>query len=159
MSSWNQGRKMIGLQSLDKTKVSWHRDAHLPVRHGVQWIWMNPGALYPGWPNIIQGVELYDLSGTLISTGDTTSIGNSTFEVSFPNVCPNSTTTYIVKSKYENANVPGTFVYGTDTVRAIVQSPLSATSSAVAASLPQQQYRICDHYTIRCRRSVWIFNW
>ena len=135
--SWNQGRKMIGLQSLDKTKgiMAPGRTSTGPAWGSVD---MNESWRFVplDGPTLYRGVELYDLSGTLISTGDTTSIGNSTFEVSFPNVCPNSTTTYIVKSKYENANVPGTFVYGTDTVRAIVQSPLSATSSAVAAGCP-----------------------
>lgn len=135
--TWNQGRKMIGLQSFDKTKgiMAPGRTSTGPAWGSVN---MNESWRFvpSDGPTLYRGVELYDLSGTLISTGDTTSIGNSTFEVSFPNVCPSATTTYIIKSKYENANQPGTFVYGTDTVRAIVQSPLSATSSAVSAGCP-----------------------
>lgn len=133
--SWNQGRKMIGLQNANKTK-------------GI----MPPGrtATGPNWgtnnmneswrfvpasgPTLYRGVELYDLNGNLIATGDTTSNVNGAFEVTFPNVCPVGTTTYIVKSKYAQFNNPNSYVYGTDTVTVISNNPLSATSATSAAS-------------------------
>lgn len=136
-ATWNQNRKMIGLQSLDKTK-----GIMAPGRTSTGPAWGSVN-MNESWrfvpidgPTLYRGVELYDLGGTLIATGDTTSIGNGLFEVSFPNVCPQQTTTYVVRSRYESANVPGTFVFATDTVRAIVQTPFNATSSTVAAGCP-----------------------
>lgn len=132
--SWNQGRKMIGLQSFDKTK-----GIMAPGRTSTGPAWGSVN-MNESWrfvpidgPTLYRGVELYDLAGNLISTGDTTRLSPSSFEVSFPNVCPTGTTTYIVRSRYENPNQPGTFVFANDTVRAIVQNSLNATASTIAA--------------------------
>lgn len=133
--SWNQGRKMIGLQNAAKTK-----GIMAPGRTatGPNWGSLNMNESWRFVPAsgapLYRGVELYDLSGNLVATGDTTNIGNGTFEVSFPNVCPSGTTTYIVKTKYAQFNNLSAFVYGTDTVRVISNNPLSATSSTVAAA-------------------------
>jgi len=134
-ASWNQGRKMIGLQNGAKTK------GLMPpgrTATGPNWGTNNMNESWrfvpANGPTLFRGVELYDLNGNLVSTGDTVNIGNATFEVSFPNVCPSGTTTYIVKSKYAQFNNPNFFIYGTDTVRVISNNPLSATSTTQLAS-------------------------
>ena len=133
--SWNGGRNLIGLQNANKNKgiMPPGRTASGPVWGSVN---MNESWRFvPAvGPTLYRSVELYDLAGNLISTGDTTSIGNATFEVSFPNVCPTGTTTYVVKSKYAQFNNPNSFVYGTDTVTVISNNPLSATSAISQAS-------------------------
>lgn len=133
--SWNSGRKMIGLQNANKD-----RGIMAPGRTATGPNWGTAG-MNESWrfvpasgPTLFRGVELYDLNGNLISTGDTVSVGNQTFEVSFPNVCPQGTTTYIVKSKYAQFNNPGAFVYGTDTVRVISNNPLGAASAVAPAT-------------------------
>jgi gliding motility-associated-like protein len=132
---WNQGRKMVGLQNAAKTK-----GIMPPGRTATGPAWGAIG-LNESWrfvpavgPTLFRGVELYDLAGTLISTGDTLNIGSNTFQVSFPNVCPAGTTTYVVRSKYEQFNNPGNFVFGTDTVTVISSNPLSATSTITPAT-------------------------
>ncbi len=133
--SWNQGRKMIGLHNANKTK------GLMPpgrTAAGPNWGTNNMNESWrfvpASGPTLYRGVELYDLNGNLIATGDTTANVNGTFEVSFPNVCPVGTTTYIVKSKYAQFNNPNSYVYGTDTVTVISNNPLSATSATSAAS-------------------------
>lgn len=133
--SWNTGRKMIGLQNANKNKgiMAPGRTATGPAWGSVN---MNESWRFvPAvGPTLFRSVELFDLAGTLVATGDTTSIGNQTFDVSFPNVCPTGTTTYVVKSKYEIFNSPGNFVFGTDTVTVIAANPLSATAAITPAT-------------------------
>ena len=133
--SWNQGRKMIGLQDATKTK-----GIMAPGRTSTGPNWGSTN-MNESWrfvpasgPTLYRGVELYDLNGNLVAIGDTTADVNGTFEVSFPSVCPIGTTTYIVRSKYAQFNNPNSFVYGTDTVRVISNNPLSATSATSPAS-------------------------
>ncbi len=132
---WNSGRKMIGLQNANQNK-----GIMAPGRTatGPNWGTVN---MNESWrfvpavgPTLYRGVELYDLNGNLVAVGDTVNVGNNTFEVSFPNVCPSGNTTYIVKSKYAQFNNPNLFVYGTDTVNVLSNNPLSATATTVAAS-------------------------
>jgi hypothetical protein len=124
-AGWNSGKKMIGLQNFNRNK-----GIMAPGRtaNGGAWGSVNMNESWRFVPAVgptrYRGVELYDLAGNLISTGDTTSIGNNTFEVAFPNVCPTGTTTYVIKSKYEQFNNPGNFVFGTDTVTVIAANPL-----------------------------------
>ena len=57
---------------------------------------------------------------------------NGDLEVEFLDVCSQSgNNLYVVKSKYENAEVPGTFVYGTDTLNIFVPDPLVIGTVAV----------------------------
>jgi gliding motility-associated-like protein len=133
--SWNQGRKMIGLQNANKTR------GLMPAGRtatGPNWGTNNMNESWRFVPAagapLYRGVELYDLNGNLISTGDTTNNFNADLEVSFPNVCPVGTTTYIVKTKYAQFNNPNSYVYGVDTVTVISNNPLSATSATSPAS-------------------------
>ena len=134
-TTWNQNRKMIGLQNANKDK-----GIMAPGRTATGPSWGTPN-MNETWrfvpaagPSLFRGVELYDLNGVLVATGDTVGIGSGTLEVSFPNVCPAGTTTYVVKSKYAVFNNPNAFVYGTDTVTVISNNPLSATSAVSPAT-------------------------
>ena len=133
--TWNQGRKMIGLHNANKDK-----GLMAPGRtaEGPNWGARNMNETWrfvpASGPSLFRGVELYDLNGTLIATGDTTGIGSNTLSVSFPNVCPQGNTTYIVRSKYASFNNPNAFIYGADTIRVISNNPLSAAYAASAAS-------------------------
>jgi gliding motility-associated-like protein len=138
-AGWNQGRKMIGLQNFNENK-----GLMAPGRTSTGPAWGSVG-LNESWrfvpavgPTLYRGVELYNLAGTLISTGDTTSINNSTFEVSFPNVCPAGNTTYIIRSRYEQINNPGNFVFGSDTVNVISTNPLTAVPTVTPATCATQ---------------------
>lgn len=131
-NTWNNGQSMIGMQN-------YNRDAAImvPGRKVSDQPWGSIG-MNESWrftpatgPTLYRKVELFDLGGTLISTGDTTSIGNNIFEVSFPNICPTATTTYIVKSTYADINNPLSFVYGTDTIRVVRSNALNVAASVV----------------------------
>ncbi len=132
---WNQGRSMVGLQDINRTNgiMAPGRKASDPVwgTVGMNESWRFVPA---GGPTLYKKVELFTLGGTLVATGDTTRIDNSTFEVAFPSVCPPGTTTYIIKSTYNDPGTPGGFVYGTDTVRVVAANPLSATYVPVEAN-------------------------
>jgi len=129
---WNSGKSMIGMQNYNRNAA-----IMAPGRRVSDPPWGSVGMneswrfVPAGGPTLYRKVELFDLAGNLVSTGDTTSIGNNTFSVAFPNVCPTTTTTYIVKSTYQDINNPTGFITGTDTVRVVranvINSPAVVT--------------------------------
>ncbi|MEO6404904.1 MAG: gliding motility-associated C-terminal domain-containing protein [Ferruginibacter sp.] len=129
-AAWNQGRSMIGMQDFNRSTgiMAPGRAASSPpwgtVNMNESWRFI-PAA----GPTLYRKVELYDLSGNLVATGDTTSIGNNTFEVNFQNICPSGTTTYVIKSTYQQFNSPGQFVYGTDTIRVVRSNSISTSTT------------------------------
>lgn len=136
-TGWNQGRGMIGMQSFSQTAA-----IMAPGRKASDPVWGTVG-MNESWrfvpasgPTLYKRVELFDLSGNLVSTGDTTSIGNNTFDVSFSNVCPpfNGITSYVVKSTYKQITGGEIEISSRDTVRVIRGSGLSATTVVVPAS-------------------------
>ena len=122
-TAWNQGRAMIGMQNFAQNQgimAPGRAASDAPwgsVNMNESWRFV-PSAGDP----LYRSTELYDLNGNLIATGDTTGIGNGTLEASFPNVCSSGNTTYIVKTKYEQIDAPGSFVYSTDTINVITSS-------------------------------------
>lgn len=126
---WNNGKTMTGLQNFnrDKAVLPPGRKATDPswgsVNMNESWRFV-PSA----GPTLYRSVELYDLAGNLIAIGDTTRIDKGTLEVSFPNVCPTGNTSYVVKSKYEQFNSPGNFVFGTDTINVIITNSLTVST-------------------------------
>lgn len=127
---WNSGRKMIGMQNFN-------RDAAImaPGRAALDPAWgttnMNESWRFvpSGGATLYRSVKLYDLAGNLVSTGDTTSLSASTFSVSFPNVCPTQTTTYVVKSTYQQIDNPTGIITGTDTIRVVRETTFSTPSA------------------------------
>ncbi len=102
-AGWNSGRGIIGMQDYDRL-------------HGI----MAPGrsALGPAWGSIdmdeswrftpsdgsplLKKTELHTINGNFVANGDTVDAGNGNYNVSFNNVCIDSTTDYVVKSIYYN---------------------------------------------------------
>ena len=125
-TGWNNGKAMIGMQN-------YNRDAAImaPGRRVSDPSWgtvgMNESWRFTpaGGPTLFRQVQLFDLAGNLVANGDTLSIGNNIFQVSFPNVCPSLTTSYIVRSKYQDINNPNSFIFGTDTVRVVRTNAMS----------------------------------
>ncbi len=119
-NGWNDGRSMIGIQDGTRTQalmVNGRRATDPP------WGTTN---MYEGYrfvpaagASLLKRVELYDISGTLLSTGTTSNLGNGKLEASFPNICPaiGLTTSYIIRSVYRKFDDPLVEVFGTDTVR------------------------------------------
>ncbi len=129
-TGWNNGQSMIGMQNYNRNAA-----IMAPGRRATDPAWgsigMNESWRFTpaGGPTLYREVKLYDLAGNLVSTGDTTSIGNNVFSVSFPNVCPAVTTSYVVRSKYLDINNPNSFVYGTDTVRVVRINAMSVAAN------------------------------
>ena len=126
-TSWNSGRSMVGILNFDRNV------GYMPTgRRNTDAPWGTVG-MNETWrfvpnagPTLYRSVQLFDFSGNLVSTGDTTSIGNNTFQVAFPNVCPSTTTSYIVKATYENPTQPGSFITSNDTVKVIRTQSLAS---------------------------------
>ncbi|HMU47816.1 MAG TPA: gliding motility-associated C-terminal domain-containing protein [Chitinophagaceae bacterium] len=137
---WNSGRAIVGIQDFNRTQgmMAPGRAALANPPWGT--VGMNESWRFVpnSGPSLFKRVELYDLSGTLISTGTTTNLGNGRLEASFPNVCPSSggTTTYIVRSVYEKIDDPTVEIFGNDTVNVIRSADQQAdvTSSATSCS-------------------------
>ncbi len=132
-ASWNDARSMIGLQNYNKDK-----GIMAPGRAASDPVW-GSAAMNESWrfvpsagPSTLDSVVLTDLNGNIVSVGSTLSVGDGNLEVSFPDVCPNGRTTYIVKSKYK---IPGSnpveYVYGTDTLTVFIPAPLNITNASV----------------------------
>lgn len=126
-TGWNSGRSMVGIQNFARN-VGYMP----PGRRATDVPWGTVG-MNETWrfipnagPTLYRSVQLFDFAGNLISTGDTTSIGNSTFQVAFPNVCPSTTTSYIIKATYESATQPGSFITSNDTIRVIRSQALAS---------------------------------
>jgi gliding motility-associated-like protein len=137
-TGWNQGRAMIGIQNFtrDNGVMVTNRKASSPPWGGTN---MQESYRFvpSSGPSLFKRVELYDLSGTLISTGTTAPAGNGQLEVSFPSLCPPiGTTSYIVKSVYQKADDLTAEIYGADTVRVTrtTSTNLNATASMTPAA-------------------------
>jgi gliding motility-associated-like protein len=146
---WNEGRAMIGIQDFSRTKavmvngrrasdpawtVTSNNNNTKPMESYsfIPIVGTGPGA----GTSLFKRVELYDLSGTLISTGTSTSNTDGTRSVSFPNVCsPIGTTRFVVRSVYQKNDNPAVEVFGTDTVRIIKNGAIVAANAAVQPSL------------------------
>lgn len=117
--SWNQGRAMVGVQDFNRVTgvMAPGRRASDPpwgaVGMNESWRFVPTG----GTP-LFRRVELYDLAGTLITTGTTVVLPNGDREASFPNICPaaGSSTPYVIKAFYDKIDDPTTEIYAVDTV-------------------------------------------
>ena len=138
-ASWNQGRAMIGLQDFTRTKaiMAPGRRASDPpwgsINMNESWRFVPASGF-----SLFRRVELYDITGTLLTTGTTTSLGNGVLEASFPNVCPpaGATTAYIIKSFYTKIDDPAVEIMGADTVRVTKGPPgsLNAAGTSIATA-------------------------
>lgn len=116
--NWNKGRSIIGMQ--DFTKI---RSIMAPGRSANSTPWGNVG-INESWrfvpasgQSLFKRVELYTISGSLVTTGVTANIGNNQLEVSFNNVCPPSSgETYLVKSFYRKPNDTNAEMISVDTI-------------------------------------------
>ena len=118
-TGWNQGRAMIGIQNFN-------RDQGIMVngRMASDAPWGTTG-MNESWrfvpsagASLFKKVELLNLSGNLIATGNTTNLNNGTLEASFTNVCPPpGATSYLVRSVYQKIDDPNVEVIGLDTLR------------------------------------------
>lgn len=134
--NWNNGRAMIGMQNFSKTSA-----IMAPGRQASSIPWGTQG-MNESWRfvpasgiSLFKKVELYTLSGTFITNGNTSNAGNNLLSVDFPNVCPPSTGgSYLVKSYYQNPN-GGADVLGLDTMNISRGDPIvtNITPAACAA--------------------------
>ncbi len=153
-STWNaptapapnnlQGRAMIGIQDLSRTKATM-----APGRKASD-VWgstnMNESWRFvpKGGATLLDSIRLYDTSGNLISLGDTLDLGNGSYKVTFPRVCtPTSsigqgdTMIYIMKSFYKNFfGTTGTDIW-VDTIR-VNKTLIKPTLSSLPLSIANQ---------------------
>ncbi len=131
-SGWNQGRAMIGLQDMTRTKgimapgraasdAPW---GSIGMNETWRFIPSNGSPLY-------RSVELLNASGSVVAIGDTSRVDANTFEWNFTNICanPNGTSLYVVKTTYARIDNPGLTFYSLDTINVVRQNSLAATTS------------------------------
>jgi gliding motility-associated-like protein len=136
-SGWNDGRSMIGIQNFAKNQalmVNGRRATDAP--------WGTPGMneAYRFVPaagvSLFKRVELYDISGNLLTTGTVANLANGQLEASFPNVCPpvGLTTPYIVRSVYSKFDNPAVEIFGTDTINITKGASVDLNATAVSTN-------------------------
>ncbi len=136
-TGWNQGRAMVGVQNFNRdmgVMVPGRRASDPPwgsVGMSEKWRFVPVN----GTP-LFRRVELYTLSGTLVSVGTTVQLPSGDRDVSFPNICPpaGASTQYVVKAFYDKIDDPTVEIFGTDTVTINRTSALAATPVTNAAA-------------------------
>lgn len=140
-SDWNEGRAMVGMQNYNRDQA-----IMAPGRRASDNPWGSLN-MYETWrfvpssgASLFRRVELFDLAGTLVSTGTVTNLNNGQLRVDFPNICgPTGTTTYIARSVYTKIDDANTEIYGADTIRVTRNNSggLNATAATVPATCGQ----------------------
>ncbi|HRO05689.1 MAG TPA: gliding motility-associated C-terminal domain-containing protein [Ferruginibacter sp.] len=135
-TTWNDGHAMVGLQNFARNlgiMVPNRRMSDAPWGTvGMNEIWR---FVPRDGPSIFRGPsELIDLStGAVVSTSDTTRIDDNNLGLAFPNVCPapNTTTTYVVRTRWQSITDAAATYFSTDTIIVTRQDglPLDATST------------------------------
>ena len=135
-AAWQTGKAMVGMQDFSRTNsiMAPGRKASDPAWGAVP---MNESWRFvpSEGPSLFKKVELYSLSGTLLSTGDTLGLGNGTLKATFLNVCPaiGGTTKVIVKSYYTKIDDPSEQIIGTDTIN-VIRNAGAVNATATGAS-------------------------
>ena len=132
---WNDGRAMIGIQNFAKNQalmVNGRRASDNPWSVTYESYRFVPSA----GAALFKRVELYDISGNLLTTGTSSNLGNGKLEASFPNVCPpiGATTAYIIRSVYSKFDNPAVEIYGTDTVNITKSATTELNATAVTTN-------------------------
>lgn len=136
-TGWNQGRSMIGVQNFARNlgvMVPGRRASDPPwgsVGMNEKWRFVPVGGI-----PLFRRVELYDMAGTLLSTGTTIALPTGDRRVSFPNICPpaGAATQYVIKAFYDKIDDPATEIFGLDTITVNRQQGLSATPTSTSAN-------------------------
>ena len=125
--NWNNGRSMVGLQDLTKTK-----SVMAPGRQATSAPWGNAG-MNESWRfvpasgnSLFNRAELYLLSGAFVGNGTATPLPNKLLDLDFGNVNPSAGgDVYVVKSYYNNPDGSGTQVVSTDTINVQRGEPIT----------------------------------
>ncbi len=136
-TGWNQGRAMVGVQNFNRDI-----GVMVPGRRATDPPWGSIGMFERmrfvpiGGTPLFRRVELYNMAGTLISTGTTVQLPTGDREASFPNICvpPGTSTQYVIKAFYDKIDDPTVEIFGTDTVRVDRSQGLAAATTTSAAS-------------------------
>ncbi len=135
-NGWNSGRAMIGIQNFGRNQAMMP-----PGRAALDPPWGSIGMneswrfVPSGGPSLFKRVELYDLGGSLIATGSTTSLGNGQLDVSFDNICApaGGATSFVIQAVYEKMDDPSVEIFGTDTITINRANGLAATAGSTPA--------------------------
>lgn len=136
-AGWNQGRAMVGVQNFAQNVgvMAPGRKASDPpwgsIGMNESWRFIPIG----GTP-LFRRVELYDMSGNLVTTGTSVDLGNGDREASFPNICPpaGTTTRYVVKAFYDKIDDPTQEIFALDTIGVDRAQSLAATPTTISAT-------------------------
>lgn len=131
-SSTNSGRGILGIQN-------WNRDQAVAAagKNATQWNEQNTGYRFTpnGTTSRYVTAQLLTLSGTVVSTADTSTTTPGLLDIKFQNICPPSTSnTYIVKTVYTDCANAALQLVTTDTVTITKSNNLNATTTVIPAA-------------------------
>lgn len=136
-ATWNSGKAIVGVQDFTRLAATM-----APGRSATDPPWgaigMNESWRFvpKGGTPLFRRVELYNLAGTLITTGSTIVLANGDREVSFPNICApaGAATDYVIKAFYDKIDDPATEIFAYDTIRVNRTQGLAGSASMTQAS-------------------------
>lgn len=131
-SSSNNGRGIEGIQN-------WNRDKAVVVssRNPAQWVATNEAHRFvpSGATSYFQSVQLLDMSGNLVATGDTLTSVAGLLDLRFTNFCTTAgSNQYVVKTIFNTCDGSGNQLVSLDTITINRTNLLNATASATAAT-------------------------
>jgi gliding motility-associated-like protein len=128
----NLGRGIMGIQN-------WNRDKALAVPGKNNTVWNESGTAYRFLPSgpVSRFVksEVYELNGTFIATGDTTTTEQGLLDISFPGFCvPASTGEYVVRTVFSGCDISTNEIVILDTITINKTNSLNATVTTTSTS-------------------------
>ncbi len=131
-SSTNSGNGIQGIQDFSRTKA-----VAVPGRNNARWSEQNASQRFvpSGATSFFQSVQLLDMGGAVVATGDTLTTTLGLLDLRFTNFCTTAgTNQYVVKTIFTTCDGTGFQLTSLDTITINRTNLLNATASATAAT-------------------------
>lgn len=131
-TNWNGGRTILGIQ--DGTRTQAVAD---PTKNATVWEEYNTAYRFTpsGGTSRYISSQLFDMSGTLVASADTTTTTAAMLDLSFPNICaPGGSTQYEIVTTFSSCDNPGNMLITRDTITLNRTTGIGATSSFTNAT-------------------------
>lgn len=131
-TNWNGGRTILGIQ--DGTRTQAVAD---PAKNATVWEEYNTAYRFTpsGGTSRYVSSQLFDMSGTLIASADTSTTTAAMLDLSFPNICsPGGSTQYEIVTTFSACDVPSNMLISRDTITINRTTSIGATSSFTNAT-------------------------
>lgn len=131
-STTNSGRAIMGIQDWTRTKATVH-----PLRNATVWGATNEGWRFTPSAGLSRYVssQLFDMSGNLLVSADSSTSTQGLLDLSFQNVCPPAgSTQYEIVTTFSACDNPGNLLVSRDTITLNRTNSIGATQTNIAAT-------------------------